>query len=209
MQFLQESFAHFEAGIAGHVSETLKHLPGNVHNIVIGNNEVALDVAQREAEKSGYRVLQLGSFVEGETREVAVVVAGIVRSIRRDGRPIKPPACILIGGETTVTLGTCSGKGGRNQEFVLALLHKLGLQEMKGVAVLSGGTDGEDGPTDAAGAVADEEIYRKAIGLDRESDIGSCLAQHDAYSFFDATGGLIRTGLTETNVMDVRVVLVR
>ncbi len=130
-------------------------------------------------------------------------------SIRRDGRPIKPPACILIGGETTVTLGTCSGKGGRNQEFVLALLHKLGLQEMKGVAVLSGGTDGEDGPTDAAGAVADEEIYRKAIGLDRESDIGSCLAQHDAYSFFDATGGLIRTGLTETNVMDVRVVLVR
>ena len=114
---------------------------------------------------------------------------------------------MLIGGETTVTLGPDSGKGGRNQEFVLAVLHKLGDDGMRGVAVLSGGTDGEDGPTDAAGAVADEatwaEIRRRGL------DVASHLDRHDAYPLFDAVGGLIRTGLTHTNVMDVRVLLVR
>ena len=110
------------------------------------------------------------------------------------------PACILLGGETTVTLGDNPGKGGRNQEFVLAVLAKLGAQGMNGVAVLSGGTDGEDGPTDAAGAVADANT--PLAGAEDH------LTRHDAYHFFDRAGGLIKSGLTGTNVMDVRVILV-
>jgi glycerate 2-kinase len=148
----------------------------------------------------GYNVLDLGPAVEGETADVAATAAGIVRSVSERGDPL-PPACILIGGETTVTLGPNPGKGGRNQEFVLAVRHDLGRDGMHGVAVLSGGTDGEDGPTDAAGAVADD-----TTPLD---GVKEALARHDAYPFFEACGGLIRTGPTGTNVADVRVILVR
>ena len=190
---------HLERGGA----ETPKSIPPNVVNRVIGSNRVSLDAAKREAESRGYRVLDLGSFVEGETAAVATAVAGIVRSIRRDSAPLAPPACILIGGETTVSLGSGSGRGGRNQEFVLAMLVKLGRAGMNGVVMLSGGTDGEDGPTDAAGAIAD------VCTLDRTSLAAEeHLHRHDAYPFFDAAGDLLRTGLTGTNVMDVRVVLV-
>jgi glycerate-2-kinase len=154
----------------------------------------------------GYRVLSFGPFVEGESREVAVAVAGVIRSIRFRDEPLRPPVCVLIGGETTVALGDGSGKGGRNQEFVLAAAAKLGVGRMAGVCVLSGGTDGEDGPTDAAGAVATVETLRRAadLGLDPRA----FLDRHDSYHFFSPVGGLIRTGLTDTNVMDVRVILV-
>jgi hydroxypyruvate reductase/glycerate 2-kinase len=197
---------HLDRGVAGQLPETLKQLPANVHNVILGNNARALRVATAKAEALGYRVLNLGAFVEGETRQVAVAVAGVVRSIRADGLPVAPPACVLLGGETTVTLGPDSGKGGRNQEFVLALMHKLGEDGMRGVAVLSGGTDGEDGPTDAAGAVADETTWPaiRAHGLDAARH----LDRHDAYPLFDTVGGLVRTGLTHTNVMDVRLLLV-
>jgi glycerate 2-kinase len=199
--------AHLESGAAGRVPETLKELPAHVHNGILGNNPLALRAAGAKATELGYGLLNLGSFVEGETRQVATAIAGVVRGIRADGVPVAPPACVLIGGETTVTLGPDSGKGGRNQEFVLAALHKLGEDGMRGVAVLSGGTDGEDGPTDAAGAVADEttcaELRRRGL------DVVDHLDRHDAYPLFDAVGGLIRTGLTQTNVMDVRLILVR
>jgi hydroxypyruvate reductase/glycerate 2-kinase len=197
---------HLKAGAAGQVPETLKALPTNIHNTILANNVRALRAATAKAETFGYRMLNLGSFVEGETRQAATAVAGVVRSIRVDGLPVAPPACVLIGGETTVTLGPDSGKGGRNQEFVLAVLHKLGEDGTRGVAVLSGGTDGEDGPTDAAGAVADEGTW-PAIRA-RGMDVARHLDGHDAYPLFDAVGGLIRTGLTHTNVMDVRVILV-
>jgi glycerate 2-kinase len=196
---------HLQDGAAGGVPETLKELPPNVDNTILGNNARALRAATARAEAIGYRVLNLGSFVEGETREVATAVAGIVRSIRADGLPVAPPTCVLVGGETTVTLGSDSGKGGRNQEFVLAVLHKLGEEGMRGVAVLSGGTDGEDGPTDAAGAIADEGTW--AAIRERGLDVARHLLTHDAYPVFDAVGGLIRTGLTHTNVMDVRVIV--
>jgi hydroxypyruvate reductase/glycerate 2-kinase len=202
-----EVVAHLERGAAGRVPETPKVLSANVHNVILGDNALALRAATAKAESLGYRVLNLGSFVEGETRPVAVAVAGIVRSIRADSLPIVPPACVLVGGETTVTLGADSGKGGRNQEFVLAALHHLGDDGMRGIVVLSGGTDGEDGPTDAAGAVGDESTWR-AI-RERGLDVATHLQRHDAYPLFDAVGGLIRTGLTHTNVMDVRVLLVR
>ena len=178
-----------------------------MENRVIGSNRVALDAAKRTAEELGYRVLDLGSFVEGETREVAAALAGVVRSIRADGVPLAPPVCILLGGETTVTLGDSPGKGGRNQEFALAVLAHLGAEGIRGVTVLSGGTDGEDGPTDAAGAVTDASTLAKIAEPQRVCE--DHLRRHDAYTLFDRVGGLIRSGLTGTNVMDVRVILVR
>jgi hydroxypyruvate reductase/glycerate 2-kinase len=198
---------HLERGAAGEVPETPKAVPANVVNRVIGSNRVALDAAGRRAGQLGYGVLDLGAFVEGETRHVATAVAGLVRSVRRDGVPVAPPACVLIGGETTVTLGHSPGKGGRNQEFVLAVIAALGEAGLEGVTVLSGGTDGEDGPTDAAGAVGDAETL--SIMEEHELSADDYLRRHDTHHLFDRVGGLIRTGLTGTNVMDVRVILVR
>jgi len=197
---------HLRRGVAGAVPETLKMLPDSVRNLILGNNVKALAAAARRAGELGYPVLNLGAFIEGETRHVAAVFAGIVRSIRADGQPVRPPVCILSGGETTVTLTGDHGRGGRNQEFVLAAAVKLGAAGLRDVVVLSGGTDGEDGPTDAAGAVADADTLTQAAR--RRLDPAAFLARHDAYSFFDAVGGLLRTGLTQTNVMDVRVLLV-
>ena len=199
--------AHLELGASGKIPETPKAPPVHVHNVILGNNALALRAAAAKAESLGYRVLNLGSFIEGETRQIAIAMAGVVRSIQIDRLPIAPPACILIGGETTVALGPDSGKGGRNQEFVLAMLQQFGPDGLRNVAVLSGGTDGEDGPTDAAGAIADGATWPE---LNRQRlDVSGHLNRHDAYPLFDAVGGLIRTGLTETNVMDIRVILIK
>lgn len=197
---------HLERGRDGLLGETLKTLPPTVHNIILGNNSRALAAAERQAKALGYAVFNLGSFIEGETRQAAVVLAGIVRSIRADGQPMRPPVCLLSGGETTVTLTPKHGRGGRNQEFVLAAALQLGEVGLRRVVVLSGGTDGEDGPTDAAGALADEGTLWRAsqAGLDPADS----LARHDAYPFFEAIGDLLKTGLTQTNVMDVRVILI-
>lgn len=195
---------HLERGAAGNIPETPKTLPPNVRNLVLGSNVRALAASQEKARAFGYDVLNLGSSIEGETRQVAVVVAGIVRSIRAQGIPLRPPACVLLGGETTVTLSAQPGQGGRNQEFVLACLLKLG--DVPGVVILSGGTDGEDGPTDAAGAIADAGTLERAHRL--SLDPAAHLERNDAYPFFRATGDLLVTGLTQTNVMDARVVLV-
>lgn len=197
---------HLLAGRAGRIAETPKEAPPNVENRIIGNNALALAAAEAEARRLGFGVLNLGSYVEGETREAAIAFAGIVRSIREKSIPASAPLCVLSGGETTVTLGDSHGKGGRNQEFVLAMLDKLGAEGMRRVAIVSGGTDGEDGPTDAAGAIADESTWASAHrqGLTP----ASFLTRHDAYSFFDPIGSLLRTGPTQTNVMDVRVMLI-
>jgi hydroxypyruvate reductase/glycerate 2-kinase len=197
---------HLENGLAGSVPETLKILPDTIHNFIIGNNARALAAAQARAEELGYRVCNLGSFIEGETQAVATTFAGLVRSIHTNGWPASPPICLLSGGETTVTLDPYHGLGGRNQEFVLAALHRLGPNHLDKVVLLSGGTDGEDGPTDAAGAIADADDWRQATQQDLEP--AGFLAKHDAYHFFEATGALLQTGLTQTNVMDVRVILV-
>jgi glycerate 2-kinase len=197
---------HLERGAAGRVAETLKQLPPNVTNAVIGNNASSLAAAQATAEALGYRVLNVGSNIEGETRQVALAFAGMVRGIREHRLPLPPPVCVLSGGETTVTLAENHGRGGRNQEFVLAILHKLAREGMRDVVTLSGGTDGEDGPTDAAGAVADADTLARAER--RGLDPAEFLARNDSYSFFDATGDLLKTGLTQTNVMDVRVILI-
>jgi hydroxypyruvate reductase/glycerate 2-kinase len=198
---------HLEEGSRGTIGETPKVLRVNISNRVIGSNRKALDAAKKKAAELGYLVLDLGAFIEGETGHVATAIAGVVRSIRRDGLPLPAPMCLLLGGETTVTLDAGPGKGGRNQEFVLAVLAKLGAAGIEGVTVLSGGTDGEDGPTDAAGAIADSDTF----SLSRKGgfSIEEYLKRHDSYHFFERTNGLMKTGLTGTNVMDVRVIVVR
>ncbi len=193
-------------GIAGEIPETTKELPENVSNHIIGNNDRALAFAQAKAEELGYRVLNLGSYIEGETREAALTFAGIIRSIQRERLPLGPPCCVLSGGETTVTLNPEHGLGGRNQEFVLAMLNKLRNDDLRNVTLLSGGTDGEDGPCDAAGAMGDGQTITRAN--ERNISLTEYLEQHDAYHFFEKTGDLIQTGLTQTNVMDVRVILI-
>jgi hydroxypyruvate reductase/glycerate 2-kinase len=196
---------HLRRGRDGGAPETLKHLPGHVHNLILGNNARALAAAERCATTLGYPVVNLGSFVDGDTTALAEFLAAIVRSIRRDGRPQGAPVCLLSGGETTVKLGADHGRGGRNQELVLALLQALDPQDLNATAILSGGSDGEDGPTDAAGAIADADTLSRARSLDL--DPAAYLSRHDAYTFFNAVGDLFKTGLTGTNVMDVRVIL--
>ncbi len=192
--------AHLQKGADGKIAETPKSIPANVSNRILGNNAKALAAASACAERLGYHVLNLGSEIQGETRDAAASHANIVRSICQEARL---PTCLISGGETTVTLSPNPGKGGRNQEFVLAAILKL--ETLPNVVILSGGTDGEDGPTDAAGASADAATLERAaaLGLDGRD----FLARNDAYPFFEATGDLFKTGLTQTNVMDVRVLL--
>ena len=139
-----------EYGVAGNLPDTLKQLPPNVHNLIVGNNALALAAAQSRAESLGYRVVNLGSDVEGESSQLAVSVVELARRVVVDGKPVAPPACILVGGETTVRLTPDHGAGGRNTEFALAAVIEIERLGLRHVVVLSGGTDGEDGPTDCA-----------------------------------------------------------
>jgi len=170
-----------------------------VRNTVIGSNRLALDAAARRARELGYRTLVLASEIEGETREIARMHAAIARQVVRAGQPARPPACIVTGGETTVTLKG-DGLGGRNQEFVLAAA--IDIDGLPGTVVFSAGTDGSDGPTDAAGAIADGDTLR------RNPDARKYLDANDSYHYFDPLGDLVKTGPTNTNVMDVRLILV-
>jgi hydroxypyruvate reductase/glycerate 2-kinase len=193
-------------GRDGQAPETPKNLTRTVHNHILGNNARSLAAAARQAEGLGYHVLNLGSDIEGETQVVARTQSAMLKNIARDKVSVGTPLCLLSGGETTVALTPGHGLGGRNQEFVLAALTELSEKELVGMVVLSGGTDGEDGPTDAAGAVADADTLRRAAALGLDPRV--FLTRHDAYHFFQATGDLLVTGLTQTNVMDVRVILV-
>jgi hydroxypyruvate reductase len=176
----------------------------SVQNMIVGSNRQAIDAAAKQAQALGYRTLVLSTFIEGETRDIAAMHAAIAREILASGRPIRRPACLLSGGETTVTLRG-NGLGGRNQEFVLAAAIALeGVAD--NVTVFSAGTDGTDGPTDAAGAIADSRTAAKARA--RGLDPAKFLAANDSYHFFEGLDSLIKTGPTGTNVMDVRVLLI-
>ncbi len=197
--------ARLEEGAADRLPETPKagdRIFANVHNVLVGSNRLALQAAAREAKRLGYHTLILSSSIQGETREAARTHAEILREIIRSDSPLRRPACLLSGGETTVTV-TGTGKGGRNQEFALASAIYLSNEE--NWAVLSAGTDGTDGPTDAAGAFADVSTVRRAARLGISAD--QHLIDNDSYPFFESTGDLIRTGPTGTNVMDLRVLL--
>ena len=189
------------AGLRGEIPETPK--PGDplfrrVRNTVVGSNRLALDAASLRARRLGYRTLVLASEIQGETRDVARMHAAIAREIVHAARPARPPACIVTGGETTVTIKG-SGLGGRNQEFVLAAA--IDIAGLPGVVVFSAGTDGTDGPTDAAGAIAD------GLTLARNPEAPRFLEANDSYHYFEALGDLVKTGPTNTNVMDVRILL--
>lgn len=198
--------SHLEKGAEGKIPETPK--PGdpafqNTQTLIVGCNILAVQAAKEEAERRGYNTMILSTFIDGETRDAARLHAAVAKEITHSGNPLAKPACVISGGETTVTIRG-QGKGGRNQEFVLAAA--LAIENMDNVVILSGGTDGTDGPTDAAGAVADGSTLHRARekGLEAEK----FLRNNDSYRFFKPLGDLLVTGPTRTNVMDLRLVLV-
>ncbi len=197
--------AHLRRGAAGKEPETPK--PGDplfarVSNHIIASNRQAVDAAARQAAARGYRPLILATTIEGETRDVARLHGAIAREIHQSGNPAPPPVCVISGGETTVTIRG-PGLGGRNQEFVLAAAREIA--GLPATVIVSLGTDGTDGPTDAAGAVADGQTVARAreLGLDP----AKYLADNDAYHFFAPLDDLIITGPTNTNVMDIHLLL--
>jgi glycerate 2-kinase len=194
-----------EKGAKGEIEESPKSgdpVFERTQNIIIGSNIQAVEAAKKKAHNLGYNTLILSTFIEGETKDVAKVHAALAKEILSSGNPIGRPACVISGGETTVTIHG-KGLGGRNQEFALAAA--IDIAGLKGVVVLSAGTDGTDGPTEAAGAIADETSVERAgkMGIDAER----FLHENDSYHFFQSLGDLIITGPTHTNVMDLRLVL--
>ncbi len=189
------------AGLSGYLPETPK--PGDkifekVRNIIVASNSIAVNEMVKYGKHMGYKCLNLSSYIEGEAREVGKVLACIARGIDKAGVPVKRPALIVGGGETTVHV-VGEGLGGRNQEVVLGSVEKL--SDIEGCALCSVGTDGIDGVTDAAGAIADGKTYKK--GLDMHLKPEDYLKNNDSYNYFKRVGGLVITGPTLTNVADI------
>lgn len=201
------SVTHFlKRGARGLVPETPK--PGSncfkkVTHRIIANNRVALKAAEKEARALGFKPFILGSQIQGEARELAKFYGAIAKEMIQSHGPSKKPLCLLAGGETTVTV-TGQGKGGRNTELALALAVEL--KGRRRFLFLSAGTDGTDGPTDAAGALVSGRTYHRAVqkGISPEM----YLKENDSYTFFKKSGGLLMTGPTGTNVMDLHILLV-
>ncbi|MBI2467061.1 MAG: glycerate kinase [Candidatus Rokubacteria bacterium] len=192
---------YLEAGARGQVPETPK--PGNplftaVTNLVIGNNGLVVEAAMEEAMRRGYTPLVMTRSLQGEAREVARVFVAILREAVSSWQPVAPPACVIAAGEATVTVRG-SGKGGRCQEFCLALAPDLAALDR--VVVLAAGTDGSDGPTDAAGAIVDATTLERARA--KGLDARAALTANDSYPFFSTLGDLVVTGGTGTNLMDL------
>ena len=195
---------HLRRGLRGEIPETPKTgdpVFASVQNVIIGNNLQAAQAALAQARQAGFNTLLLTSHLQGEARQVGQFLAAIARQVAASGEPVGRPACIIAGGETTVTLRG-KGKGGRNQELVLGAVK--GLAGLQDVVLVSLATDGGDGPTDAAGAVITGQTLERArqAGLDPET----FLANNDSYRFFDALGDLLRPGPTQTNVNDLAVI---
>ena len=197
---------YLQKGLAGQAFETPK--PGDqlferVFTYIVGDNRVAALAGLEKAHRLGFNTMLLSTFIEGEAREVAKVFAGIAREILVTGSPVKRPACLIAGGETTVTVRG-DGLGGRNQE--LALAAALALDGLENVMIVPLATDGSDGPNDGAGAFAEGATVRQARS--RNLDPFDYLQRNDAYHFFEKAGGLLKTGPTNTNVNDLTLVLV-
>lgn len=201
--------ARFRIKVPAHVDRALDAHTGGPdirpENIVhtIATPRMSLDAASREAERMGITPIILGDAIEGEAREVAVAMAGMVRSIIQYKTPFVAPCVLLSGGETTVTLRPeAAGRGGRNTEFLLALF--LALKSHREVAAIACDTDGIDGTENNAGAWFD-----LASGWTGEADAAAFLDRNDAYNFFKQADRLVTTGPTYTNVNDFRAILVR
>jgi hydroxypyruvate reductase len=197
----QRVMSILNAGSKGELAETPKPaepLFERTKNVIIADNLAALQAAAAKARALGFRPLILSSSMTGNTREAAGFFASVLREIKNSGNPVKPPACVLMGGETTLKV-TGKGRGGRNQEFALALA--AALKGVKGIHALSAGTDGTDGPTEAAGAYALPDTLQRAERI--KLDPARYLAQNDSYNFFKRVDGLFIIGPTGTNVMDI------
>jgi glycerate-2-kinase len=195
-----------EKGVRGEILETPK--PGdeifnNVKNIIVSNNMKSLVAMEKKASSLGYNTIILTSYAQGESREVGKFLCAVIKQISSYDIPIKKPACVILGGETTVTVKG-NGKGGRNQELVLSIV--LNCKDVKNFVFSSIGSDGIDGYTDAAGAIADNFSLEDAVnsGLKPEE----FLENNDSYNFFKQTRDLIFTGPTGTNVNDFTVALI-
>lgn len=198
---------YVERGSQGDVEETPKTddpIFVRTQNVIIASNKQALSAAKEKAGELGYNALILSSFIEGDTTEVAKVHAAIAKEVLSTGNPVGRPACIVSGGETIVKIKG-GGLGGRNQEFTLAAA--IAIHGLEKVAILSAGTDGTDGPTEAAGAIADGATITRATGLGIVAE--KYLRENNSYNFFKPLGDLIITGPTNTNVMDLRIIIVR
>jgi hydroxypyruvate reductase len=194
-----------ERGLAGEIPDTPK--PGDpcftrVHHHLVGNNRQAIAAACTAAQAAGYRPLVIAQPMVGEARQAAASLIERARLIAHTGER----ACLVAGGETTVTLAGATGRGGRNQEVALTCATLL--EGSDDIAVLAGGTDGNDGPTDAAGAYCDGTTVARARASGLGLDAAHHLASHDAYPFFAALGDLVMTGPTGTNVMDITLALI-
>lgn len=188
------------------LSETVKDVPDfDADYRMIATPQMSLEAAAQVARDAGVTPVLLGDALEGEARELGIVMAGIAKSVIRHAAPVRAPAVLLSGGETTVSIGTTApGRGGRNTEFLLSFA--IAINGQSGVHALAVDTDGIDGTEDSAGAVIGPDFLARAAaeGLNPMA----FLAGHDSYSLFDTTGDLIRTGPTLTNVNDFRAVLV-
>jgi glycerate 2-kinase len=199
--------SHISNGLQGIINDTPKpnnSLFHNTFNTIIASNAIAIQAAATEAKNLGYAVQINTTLITGDAEIEAKTL--LTSAIQYSGTK---PACILQGGETTVKV-TGRGKGGRNQHFVLAALDELSNKQYtsfsNNILILSGGTDGTDGPTDATGAIGDKETI--LLTEDMALSVKTYLHDHNAYTFFQQTGGLIITGATQTNVMDVMLAIV-
>jgi glycerate-2-kinase len=195
-----------QRGKEGNLPETPKRssrIFKKVHNILVGTNKESCHAAAEALEKRGYHSFILSTRLQGEAREVGEVLAGICISVRENQLPVAPPAAVVAGGETTVTVRG-KGRGGRNQELVLSAASSI--RGIKGILVASIGTDGVDGPTSAAGAVADGTTFKR--GLKKGMDADTFLRENDSYSLFNKLNDLIITGPTGTNINDILIAIV-
>lgn len=199
--------ARLEAGSAGKIADTPKADDpafATTQTLVVADNRVAAQAAAARAQALGYHAMLLTTYLEGEAAQVAKVAVALGREVLAHAAPLAPPACLILGGETTVTLGNQPGMGGRNQE--LALAAAIALAGENEITVVSLATDGTDGPTDSAGGIADGSTVARGreLGLDAEA----YLRGHNAYPYLQATNDLLVTGPTQTNVNDLIFVFV-
>jgi hydroxypyruvate reductase len=198
-----------QEGASGHIPETPK--PGdpifeNVHNDIIANNRILIDAAAKRARDLNFNTLILATEVEGEARDIAQVFAAMAREIGASGNPIQAPACILSAGETTVTVRG-HGVGGRNQEMALAWAMAMASRPPGRTSCFASvASDGTDGPTNAAGGLVDPLTCARA--LERGLTPQTFLQSNDSLNFLTAAGDLIVTGPTQTNLMDLQILLV-
>lgn len=192
-----------ERGVRGDIHETPKVQKDSIKHYILGTNHIALIQARNVAEEAGLKSFILTSSLAGEAREVANVLIAMADSISWNNEPYEPPVCLLFGGETTVTVKG-AGKGGRNQELALAALREIG--ERDNILLLSAGTDGIDGNSSAAGAIADSGYFKDGAKLGLSID--HFLEDNDANRYFQKVDGLVETGATGTNVMDIVLLII-